>query len=127
MIKQINDELYEVICGWWEKKGSKFDIAKEVLYEGYASFIENKPIFSAYLYHQNALGWLAWVAANPESDSRERKVGMKLLVDGITEIASGRGIRLIWTPTNNASLISRFEDNGFLKYDCDVVHLLKLV
>ena len=127
MIKQIDNNLYETVCGWWKAKGCEFSFPQEFLPEGYVSFVNGKPIFAGYLNHQNMWGWLTWLVANPDSNSQERDLGFKTLIDEIDKKFSEKGVRFIFTPTNNASLLARFESNGFKRYDSDVVHLLKII
>lgn len=127
MIHPIDENFYRIMSEWWKSKGCEFAVPKEILPEGYVSYVGEKPVFAGYLFQNGLWGWLAFITVNPDTDARERESGMKSFVEGVEAKALEKGIRLLFSPTNNGSLISRLETNGFKKYDADVVHLLKII
>lgn len=117
MIRQIDDELYQIVCGWWEKHGWPV-IPKNMLgNDGYMIFIGEKPIMSAYLYKaENAsYGMIEWVLSNPESTHEERTQVFDLLMDHLAVLAKDKKIACVQMFAKNKRLEDRLVKSGFSK------------
>ena len=127
MIKDYKKEDLEFIHKWCEHY--KFPkLEDEMLPDGWIAYDGDTPVFVGWLYAQADLkiAWVAWVVMNPECDHRARDKAFVEFNAKIDEEAVARGIKMMITPTNNGSLINRFNSNGWQTYDIDVCHLMKM-
>jgi hypothetical protein len=119
MIKQIDDELYEVVCGWWAKRGWPEIPRNMIGPDLYVAFIGEKPIMSAVLYKAegSSYGMLEWILSAPESSKEERDSVFDGLMDHFTELAKSKGIAGLQNFTNHKRLKERLLRNGFFETD----------
>ena len=127
MIKDYKPEHLEFIHKWAEHY--KFPkLTDEMLPDGWVVYAGDKPVVCGWMYvgDKPKISWLAWIVMNPDSDNRERSAAFEELNTKVDEEAKRLGVKMMVTPTNNGSLIKRFNDNGWTTYDIDVCHLMKI-
>jgi hypothetical protein len=128
MIKPVDDKIREMLVDWGTNHSFTI-LPKEFLPEGLIVYIDDKPVIAGYMYvtTENAMGFIAYVIANPEMDKNIRDEAFPELIRGFNEKCKGLGVKFLFTTTNNGSLTNRFRNEGFVECDTDVVHLLKPV
>lgn len=129
--KYISQEELDSIYLIWNKYsdiyGHMIGIPQEWLEDGYCVLKDGKFVCATWLYCSDKFAWLAWTTANPEVIGTVREEGLKGLFEFVERSAKEMGLKAIFTGTNNASLLSRYIDCGYLKTDSDNVHLFKQI
>lgn len=127
MIKQIDDELYGVLCSWWKLHGWTCMPRALLPKTGHVSFVEDKPVIAGFLYKMEdcCFGVIAWVVGNPESTSEERSIGFSELLESFKVKSKEMGIVGLWTsvPGGN-NLVNRYLENGFKIADNEAKNLM---
>lgn len=127
MIKSINDDLYKLICTWWEAH-SWPALPQELLPKrGYVIYINEKPVIAGFVYKDetSGFGMLEWIVSNPESTKEERDEGFRELVAHVESVGREIGIKFLFTYANHVSLIQKYQSNGFMVVDQNNTHLIK--
>lgn len=129
MIRQINDDLYQILCGWWEARGVPA-LTKDLLgTQGYAYFLDDKPIIAGFLYkaENSSFGMVEWIVSSPESTREQRNLGFKELMDRLLAEAKEAKIRLLMTTVKHHSLMKRMEGEGFFQDTQNVTQMFREV
>lgn len=126
MIKKIDEELYKVICGWWDHYGI-VNWPLKTLSRGYVAFLNDKPICTcfAFVSDDKFYAYLIMSTMNPQTRSEERNQVFKEMIDELCKNLKEEGVVFMIAPANNPSLIKRYNDCGFQIADLDVVHTIK--
>jgi hypothetical protein len=129
MIKQIDDELYEVVCGWWVKRGWPIIPRNMIGSDLFIAFSGEKPIMSAVLYKAEgcAYGMLEWFNSNPDSTREERDQVFDGLVEHLTSVGKSKGVAGFQNFTNHRSLKERLLKAGFFETDQEMTGFFKII
>lgn len=119
-VKQIDDELYDVICGWWRDHGWPV-LPKELLPKhGYIVVLDGRPVIAGFLYKDvtASFGMIEWIVADPKSTRDDRDKCFPSLIEKLLSSATECGVKLLVTTAIHKSLIGRLEKSGFvIDYD----------
>ena len=129
MIKEIGDEELVFVKEWGEGKNPFTILPKYLLPDGLIAYVDDKPVVAGFMYvtTDKAMGFIAFIICNPDSDAIARGKAFPELLEGFNAKAKELGVQFLFTTTNNASLTNRLRNDGFIECDTDVVHLLKPV
>ena len=127
MIKHIDDNEYDIVCGWWKHHGFE-PVARIMLPKlpdgGFIAYDDKTPIIACFLYVSDAaIGWVEWIVSKPGSTKDQRDVCFGELMDGVFVEAKKRGLLMLHTESKNPSLTEKLIKKGFLKADTEVTVL----
>jgi len=128
MIKEIDDELYEMFSSWWLHRTNIEFIKKECRPKyGYISFVEGKPVIGGFIHISLDLtmAFILYVTAAPEATRLEKEIGFSEMTLGFEKLLADMKVKYCCTSTNQASLSNKFRKLGYTECDTDVVHLVK--
>lgn len=127
MIKLIDDELYEVVCGWWKALGWAV-FPKDMLPKHGYVVSTNKPVIAGFLYQeaQAKFGLLGWIVSDPESSKEERTECLDILLNHLFDKAKEEGLRGIFTFMKHGPLIEKLKQYGFTVLSDDSIQLMKV-
>lgn len=123
------EEDYPMLLSWWNDRGLQFWPNDLLPSDGFIGYNEDGPVCCCWLFahHEVRAGWIAFITCKPDTDNEARTEAFGDMVSLAEERARELGVKLLYTPTNNASLATRFEQNGYVRCDTDVVDLLKIL
>lgn len=76
---------------------------------------EDIPVCMGYLYFTNSsMCWLEWIISNPEYKEKDRAVAIQLLITELSNIAEGKGFKVIFTSVKNPNLIKHYKECGYV-------------
>lgn len=129
MIKQIDNELYQLIRQWWAHHKWPVMPPDMLPRTGYMAYVNEKPIVAAFLYKMDTskIGWLEWFVSNPDSTYDERTQGMDELFETSFAKAKEMGIGALFTSCKNESLLKRLQEKGFVITDQEMTNLIKTI
>lgn len=121
-IEPVTQENYKVLVEWWKSHGwdaIPFDILPKI------GYIINDNV-AGFLYSTDStMAIMEWFISNPNSTKEERNENLNILINFLSEIAKDLGFKTCFTYTVNKGLINKLENNGFLKTDENMVHLVR--
>jgi len=126
IFKKLDPELFEYVVKWWETHGFPVFPSRSMDY-GYISVIKGKPIFCTFYFHHDFVAYTSVWVVNPDADHDERIVGMRVLCDGIEDLARRDGVMFLHTFTNNDSLVKRLTENRYIPYDTGITDMMKIL
>lgn len=128
MIKQIDDNLYGVICGWWAARGWPVLPKESLPKTGYIAFIEEKPIAAGFIlkFEEIPIGMLEWIVSDPDTSHKERSEAISELMDHMISESKNIGIRILGASISNMRLKEKYLQKGFLVSDEAVSLLVRM-
>lgn len=130
-IRELNEVDYEeILTGWWEQWGwtppSK-DFLPNNGKGGIIVYDDEVPVCAGFMYLTNSkVSWVDWVISNKEYKDREkRKEALKLLVISLTGICKRAGSLYVYALLKNESLISTYEELGYVRGDSYTSEMIK--
>jgi N-acetylglutamate synthase-like GNAT family acetyltransferase len=116
-VRALNEQDYDSLVEW--AKWFKFPYPpKEMLpNNGTGGIMVTKDgidVCAGFIYTTNSkIAWLEWIVSNPEYRNKDRQEAIKILIDGLCNIAQSLGFKAVFTSVKNQSLINHFKDIGF--------------
>lgn len=129
MIKTIDKELYEIICGWWRARGWPAMPLDALSKRGYIVFIDDRPIVAGFLYKDetSCLGMFGWIISSPDSTHDERDKCLDELISHVEFVAKDIGITLLMTSIKHGSLVEKLKGHSFLVLGDGSIEMAKLL
>lgn len=131
MIKELNDEVYKIMCDWWNSYEFPRIPRKSLPDTTYIVYKDNIPVIagSLYLLRSGNLAWVSWVISNPEVRGTVREEGFADLINIIENVAKANGVDLLFTVAlrNKTKFLKKYTNNGFTVQTEDVVQLTKVL
>ena len=125
MVKQVNKELYDLICTWWEARSWPVIPWTTLPSNGYVVYEDEKPIIAGFLYlSDSALGMIEWIVASPDTTKEERARGFDRLMEELLKTAKENDIQILYTSLNHPKLIEKYEKHNFVKAETDVTNMI---
>jgi hypothetical protein len=112
-LKEFQPEQYEMIANWWDAHGWH-SVPQEFLSKtGLVVYDGDTPRAAIWMYRTDSKVMMAeWLVTNPENTPRESYAAVKLLLEGIKNIADSTDTYLM-TFLQDPSLIKNFKKQGF--------------
>jgi hypothetical protein len=130
-IRELNETDYDdILVGWWEQWGWKPPQKDFLPNDGMGGFIvydQDVPVCAGFMYLTNStVSWVDWIISNKEYTKKpQRKDAIKLLVSSLTDICKFTGSKYIYALIKNQSLISTYEELGYIKGDSYTSEMIK--
>lgn len=123
-VKAYTIEDYALIAGWWEKR--KFAVIPPEALPSIGFIVNNNAAGFLYV-TDSTMGVMEWLVTNPDADKHERIKDLKKVIELISEAAKAMDVKLIFSSINNETLMSVYQDSGFVKTDTNMTNYLKKV
>jgi len=127
MIKVVDEKLYEIVCGWFKKRGAQPFSLAGLSKRAYIVFQNDIPVVCAVLHKDetSTFGQIGITISDPDVKGKIRDESFDELYDHIFKVAKGFGCETLLALTSNKSLIKRYNKKGFVVMDENMVHLYK--
>jgi len=117
-IQPLKDNDYEdVLVGWW-KDWRWTPPAKDFLSDkGYMVYCDDEPVCAGFMYVTNSkVVLLEWIISNFNVKNKKvRKEALLTLIEFVTSVARGIEKKYVYSLLKNPSLISLYEELGYVK------------
>lgn len=114
VLKEFLPEQYDMIANWWDAHGWHSVPQAFLSKTGLVVYDEDgTPRAAIWLYRTDSAVMMAeWLVTNPENTARESYEAVKLILEGIKNIADSTGTYLM-TFLQDESLLKNFQKKGF--------------
>lgn len=116
-LRSLQESDWETMQAWWKAWGWP-EVTKDLMpLEGLGGLIvekDDKPIASGFLYLTNAkVAWTEWIVSDPEYRSEDRIDALKMLVQGLENVAISAGYKIILSVGRNKGLLNIHKELGY--------------
>jgi hypothetical protein len=112
-LKEFQPEQYDMVSEWWAAHGWVSVLPEFLSKTGIVAYDGDIPRAAIWLYRTDSKVMMAeWLVTNPDNSPRESYAAVKLILEGIKNIADSSGTYLM-TFLQDQSLIKNFEKKGF--------------
>jgi hypothetical protein len=116
---------------WWEKWGWEEAPTMYMLpIDGIMVYDmeTTTPLYAGFLYSTGtAIGWLEFIISNKEASVDMKRGALKYLCDTLATIAKYKGMTMLFTSTNNPSLVQSMKKADFVETDKNVTQMLRIL
>jgi hypothetical protein len=132
-IRELNENDYnEILVGWWKDWGWEVPNKDFLPNDGKGGIIiydNETPICAGFSYLTNSkVSWVDWIISNKKYTERlKRKEAINLLVSTLTEISKKSGSKYVYALIKNQSLISTYQELGYIKGDSYTSEMIKIL
>ena len=125
---------YEMLQEWW--KFWRFPSPPIVTlpqeddeyFSGVIAYNNEKEIASGFLYKTNsAICWLEYIVTNPKTTSEERDLGIKKVIEVLSNMAKELGYKAIFSSIKNENLINKYKNSGFIEGSKGTTEMIKIL
>ena len=104
------DKDYSTLVKWWEQW--EFGVVPKECLPPAGMVVENNgdPVCAGGLYigEGTQFGFMEWIVTDKNADSRVVHKALKLCIDSVMNLASERGLKLVYTATKEQALHKRY-------------------
>lgn len=119
---------YPMVCEWWTGHKWPSPPIDYLPQMGLITCDEEKAYAAGWLYRTDSkFCLLEWVVADPLADREKRSLAVDLLIEKLIDKAKEEGFGAIFSSIRNASLLKRYEKQGFQITDTGMTNLLRRV
>ena len=116
-LRALQESDWETLQSWWKAWGWP-EMSKDLMpLDGLGGLIiekGDKPIASGFLYLTNAkVAWTEWIVSDPEYRSEDRIDALKMLVQGLEDVAISAGYKIILSIGRNKGLLNIHKELGY--------------
>tara|TARA_R110000868_G_scaffold113375_4_gene304356 strand:+ start:2403 stop:2813 length:411 start_codon:yes stop_codon:yes gene_type:complete len=132
-IRELNENDYnDILVGWWKDWGWEAPNKDFLPNDGKGGIIiydNETPICAGFSYLTNSkVSWVDWIISNKKYTERlKRKEAINLLVSTLTEISKKSGSKYVYALIKNQSLISTYQELGYIKGDSYTSEMIKIL
>ena len=116
-LRQLEESDWEMLQSWWKAWGWP-EMTKDLMpLEGLGGLIiekEGKPIASGFVYLTNSkVAWTEWIVSDPDYREDDRIEALKILVQGLEEVAIQAGCKIVLSVGRNKGLLNIHKELGY--------------
>lgn len=120
-IRSLKEEDWETLQSWWKAWGWP-EMSKDLMpLDGLGGLMvekNGKSIGAGYLYLTNSkVAWTEWIVSDPEYREDDRVECLKMLVQGLEDIAISTGYKIILSVGRNKGLLKIHKELGYVVDD----------
>lgn len=116
-LRALKESDWEILQSWWKAWGWP-ETSKDLMpLNGLGGLIvekDSKPIAAGFLYLTNAkVAWTEWIVSDPEYREDDRKDALKMVVQGLEDVAVDTGYKIILSVGRNKGLLNIHKELGY--------------
>lgn len=120
-IRSLQELDWKTLSKWWEAWGWP-EMSKDLMpLDGLGGLIvekDSKPIAAGFLYLTNAkVAWTEWIVSDPEYREADRVDALKMIVQGLEDVAINAGYKIILSIGRNKGLLNIHKELGYIVDD----------
>ncbi len=118
-VRELKESDWDTLVSWWLSwEEWQIHPAKEMLpMNGIGGLIvecENIPITAGFLYLTNSkIAWMEWIISDKNYREKNKKEAIELLINSLEKVAKNTGAEMIFSVTQNKSLLKMHENLGY--------------
>lgn len=129
-VRRLTEEDYPELCDWWNFWPGWKPIERDMLPEngtcGLMVYKGDINICAGFLYFTNSkIAWQEFNISNFNYKDKDRKEAIQLLINELSNIAEGKGFKVIFTSVKNPNLIKHYEACGFSTGSKGTIEMIK--
>ena len=130
-IRELNETDYsDILVGWWGQwdwEPPQRDFLPDDGKGGIIVYDDDIPVCAGFMYLTNSkVAWVDWIVSNKEYTKKpQRKDAIKLLVSALTDICRNAGSKYSYALIKNMSLVTVYEELGYIKGDSYTGEMIK--
>ena len=130
-VRALRESDWETMLAWWKAWGWP-EMSKDLMpLNGLGGIIVEKediPIASGYLYLTNAkVAWTEWIVSDPNYRQEDRGDALKMIVNGLEDIAIASGYKIILSVGRNKGLLNIHKELGYTVDDSPSYEISKKI
>lgn len=130
-LRQLEESDWEMLQSWWKAWGWP-EMTKDLMpLEGLGGLIiekEGKPIASGFVYLTNSkVAWTEWIVSDPDYREDDRIEALKILVQGLEEVAIQAGCKIVLSVGRNKGLLNIHKELGYTVDDSPSYEISKKI
>ena len=130
-VRTLRESDWEIMSAWWKAWGWP-EMSKDLMpLNGLGGIIVEKediPIASGYLYLTNAkVAWTEWIVSDPNYRQEDRGDALKMIVNGLEDIAIASGYKIILSVGRNKGLLNIHKELGYTVDDSPSYEISKKI
>lgn len=119
---------YSDVSSWWKKQEWPVLPLELLTTSGFIIEDENNKIAATWVIKTNCPIYLMeWTIGNPEVKWEDRSTGIDLITNAACQWAKVDGASHVLTMTKNERFMNKLENNGFIKAESGMTHLMRLL
>tara|TARA_R110002126_G_scaffold219971_1_gene365339 strand:- start:227 stop:634 length:408 start_codon:yes stop_codon:yes gene_type:complete len=131
-LRELNKGDYDTtLCPWWLAYGFTPPLKEFLPNNGEGGMIVyegEEPICAGYLYETNSsVAWSEWVISDKNYVGDNKSEAVSLLLQGIEDLAKGKGFSFIFANNNNSALVKHYKKNGYTVGCSDSTEIIKAI
>jgi hypothetical protein len=116
-LRALRESDWQTLQSWW-KAWDWPEISKDLMpLDGLGGLIVekgDKPIAAGFLYLTNAkVAWTEWIVSDPEYRENDRVDALKMVVQGLEDVALSTGYKIILSIGRNKGLLNIHKELGY--------------
>jgi len=116
-LRSLQESDWETLQTWWKAWGWP-EMSKDLMpLDGLGGLIvekDSKPIAAGFLYLTNAkVAWTEWIISDPNYRGEDRIECLKIVVQGLEDVAVNAGYKIILSVGRNKSLLNIHKELGY--------------
>lgn len=116
-LRSLQESDWETLQTWWKAWGWP-EMSKDLMpLDGLGGLIvekDSKPIAAGFLYLTNAkVAWTEWIISDPGYRNDDRVECLKMIVQGLEDVAVNAGYKIILSVGRNKSLLNIHKELGY--------------
>lgn len=120
------DADYSMVSAWWRAWKWPVLPLDALPKTGVIVSSNDIEVCAGWLYQtDSSIAWLEFIISNPKYREDDRSECVDALIGTLLTLAREAGYKNVFTSTNAAALVKRYERNGFSVTDSNVTHLMR--
>lgn len=118
-VRSLQESDWDTLVSWWMSREEwQIHPAKEMLpmngIGGLMVECENQPVVAGFLYLTNSkIAWMEWIISDKNYKKRNKKEAIELLINSLEQVAKSTGAEMIFSVSQNNSLLKTHENLGY--------------
>jgi hypothetical protein len=131
-IRLLNDSDYEnTLVGWWNDWKWTAPVKEFLPNDGTGGFMVSKDgvdICAGFVYFTNSkLAWCEFIVSNINYKEEDRGEALEYLINSLCQSCKEEGYKSVWVCLTHNSLISKYENCGFIKASESCTEMIKFL
>lgn len=124
MIKQIDDELYQVVCGWWKDRGIPLIKRRSLPRHSYVLCHNDRPVIFGCFYKDEVadVGFLGWIVSDKNADKEIRNGMYDYLINYLEKTAKEAGVNSLLAIGKFGTIDDRLASHGYFRVQENATH-----
>ena len=128
-VRKFKPEDYNDVYEWWNQYEDWTPMPLEMLgKDGFIAEKDGVKLAAVWGYNTGCpIHLMEWLVGNPKASWEDRSKAIEMVTDACSQWCKNNGAKLVFTMTKNKRLLDKLTEQGFVKSDEGMTHLLRSV